>query len=201
MPTFPVKDQYLKAVKERVNLARDLDKLQLQVRKANSEAGWLQKAAEEMDIIVEDSYPFIQCCIYVLFHFICFFFLNLYFSARKYDTKEAEQSKKLADLKRKHLTTLLATPIFPKGFSGKYPLLSEELPGTSAESEEKAVDIMKNVIKVNAIEKKKNLPLYKPKKGVVFKRSNVRSIKLPKNVKDRAFRKSGFRKKGKKKLR
>lgn len=46
------------AVKERVNLARELDKLQLQVRKANSEAGWLQKAAEDMDIIVEDSYPF-----------------------------------------------------------------------------------------------------------------------------------------------
>lgn len=45
-------------VKEIVNLARDLDKLELQYRKANSESGWIQKAADDMDIVVEDKYPF-----------------------------------------------------------------------------------------------------------------------------------------------
>lgn len=41
-------------MKEIVNLARDLDKLELQHKKVKSESGWIQKAAEEMDIIVED---------------------------------------------------------------------------------------------------------------------------------------------------
>lgn len=127
------------------------------------------------------------------------FFLNLYFSLRKYDTNEAGQNKKLADLKRKQLVSLLATPIFPKGFSGKYPLLSEELPGITTENEEKAIDVMKNVIEVNAKEKKKNLPLYKPKKGTALKKNNVKNIKLTKNVRNREFKKAGFRKKGKKK--
>lgn len=55
---FPIQQNYLDAVKQRVNLARELDKLQLQVRKANSESGWFQKAAKEMDIVVDDLYPF-----------------------------------------------------------------------------------------------------------------------------------------------
>lgn len=58
MPTFPVQQNYLNAVKHRVNLARELDKLQLQVKKTNSEVGWFQKAAEDMDIVIDDLYPF-----------------------------------------------------------------------------------------------------------------------------------------------
>lgn len=60
MPVFPVQENVLKAVKERVNVARELDKLELQVRKARSDTGWLQKAAENMDIIIEDVYPLIS---------------------------------------------------------------------------------------------------------------------------------------------
>lgn len=58
IPIFPTQDKYLAAVKQRVNLAREVDKLQLQVRKVNSEEGWLQKAAKEMDIIIDGMYPF-----------------------------------------------------------------------------------------------------------------------------------------------
>ncbi|RZC39427.1 ATP-dependent RNA helicase DDX24 [Asbolus verrucosus] len=72
LPVFPVDDSYLKAVKERVNLARELDKLELEVRKGNSEVGWLQKTAEEMDIIVDDLYP-LCCC---LFSYCCIEFFN-----------------------------------------------------------------------------------------------------------------------------
>lgn len=60
IPTFPVQAKILNAVKERVNMARDLDRLELQVRKANSESGWLEKAAEDMDIIIDDRYPFLN---------------------------------------------------------------------------------------------------------------------------------------------
>ncbi|KAJ8978272.1 hypothetical protein NQ317_003056 [Molorchus minor] len=58
LPIFPVHENYLKAVKERVNLAREIDKLQLHIRKTNSEVGWIQKMAKNMDIIVAE-YPFV----------------------------------------------------------------------------------------------------------------------------------------------
>lgn len=59
IPSFPVQQDVLNTVKDIVNMARDLDKLELQFKKAKSETGWVQKAAEEMDIIVEDKYPFL----------------------------------------------------------------------------------------------------------------------------------------------
>lgn len=58
IPAFPIQNDVLNTVKAMVNAARDLDKLELQYKKAKSESGWIQKAAEEMDIIVEDKYPF-----------------------------------------------------------------------------------------------------------------------------------------------
>jgi ATP-dependent RNA helicase DDX24/MAK5 len=54
---FPVQEDCLKSVKHIVNLGRQLDKLELDMRKENSEEGWLRKAAKEMDIIVDDLYP------------------------------------------------------------------------------------------------------------------------------------------------
>lgn len=54
-----MQQNYLQAVKQRVDLARELDKLELQVKKVNSESGWFQKAAEDMDILVDDLYPFL----------------------------------------------------------------------------------------------------------------------------------------------
>lgn len=74
IPAFPVQAKILNAVKERVNMARDLDKLELQVRKANSESGWLEKAAEDMDIIIDDRYPFLNLLmlIYIQSEFVQF---------------------------------------------------------------------------------------------------------------------------------
>lgn len=54
MPTFPVVDRLLVAVKERVNVAREIDKLELTCRRDNSQKGWLQKAAKDMDLLLDD---------------------------------------------------------------------------------------------------------------------------------------------------
>lgn len=54
LPTFPVVDRLLVAVKERVNIAREIDKLELACRRNNSQKGWLQKAAKEMDILLDN---------------------------------------------------------------------------------------------------------------------------------------------------
>ncbi|KAG5880257.1 hypothetical protein JTB14_027322 [Gonioctena quinquepunctata] len=149
LPIFPVQESFLNAVKQRVNLSRELDKLQLQVRKANSEAGWFQKAADDMDIIVDDF-------------------------SRKHDSEEANKLKKVADIKRKQLASLLAMPIFPRGFSGKYPLSSQLMfPLTENVKEEKAVDLMKTTIEENERMKKKNIPLFKPKNKDRTKKNTV----------------------------
>ncbi|XP_030766553.1 ATP-dependent RNA helicase DDX24 [Sitophilus oryzae] len=168
IPIFPVEDRFLNAVKERVNLARQVDKLQLQVKKVSSEEGWLQKAANEMDIIVDGM-------------------------SKNYDSDETNSNKKLADLKRKQLTILLAKPIFPKGFSGRFPELSlENVTGFNGVSaERKAVDVMQEAINKSS-KTKRRVKLYKPKDKTEKKKRDV-VIKLGKKnnkiSKNRTFKK------------
>lgn len=52
--TFPVVDRLLIAVKERVDIARNIDKLELQCRRKNTQKNWVQKAIQDMDMIVDD---------------------------------------------------------------------------------------------------------------------------------------------------
>ena len=54
IPTFPVIDRLLVSVKERVNIAREIDSLDLRCRRDNTQKGWLKKAAEEMDILLDE---------------------------------------------------------------------------------------------------------------------------------------------------
>lgn len=53
MPLFPVSERYLNAVKERVNLAREVDKQELKLKRTQTELGWMKKHAEEMDMVIE----------------------------------------------------------------------------------------------------------------------------------------------------
>ncbi|KAB0805561.1 hypothetical protein PPYR_02531 [Photinus pyralis] len=123
LPSFPVQADFFNAVKQRVNLARELDKVELSVRKTQSESGWLQKAAEEMDIIIDDNI------------------------SMKFDSHDTQKHKKLAQLKRKQLSQLLAKPIFPKGFSGKFPITTD-IQGNAvnimSHTTENAIDVLKN---------------------------------------------------------
>jgi hypothetical protein len=40
--------------KERVSLAREIDLLELKSRKITSSAGWIEKAAMDMDIVLDE---------------------------------------------------------------------------------------------------------------------------------------------------
>lgn len=53
LPLFPVSERYLNAVKERVNLAREVDKQELKLKRTQTELGWMKKHAEEMDMVIE----------------------------------------------------------------------------------------------------------------------------------------------------
>lgn len=54
LPTFPVVDRLLIAVKERVDVARDIDKLELKCRRQNTQKSWFRKAMEDMDMVLDD---------------------------------------------------------------------------------------------------------------------------------------------------
>lgn len=49
-------------IKNIIHHARDVDRLQLVLKKQSSSQSWYQKAIDDMDIVVdeEDMYPFIQ---------------------------------------------------------------------------------------------------------------------------------------------
>lgn len=54
IPMFPIIDRLLVAVKERVNVAREIDKLELVSKRDNLKKNWLKKAAEEMDLLLDE---------------------------------------------------------------------------------------------------------------------------------------------------
>lgn len=98
---FPVTAHYLLAVRERVKLARRLDKAQHKQNRAASQEGWLKKMAEEADLDIDDD-------------------LELEIDEKKTKKKEKTEVEQM----RRELKALLKQPLFPKGtFSPRYPTL------------------------------------------------------------------------------
>ncbi|XP_033348195.1 ATP-dependent RNA helicase DDX24 isoform X2 [Bombus vosnesenskii] len=135
LPMFPVVDRLLIATKERVEIAREIDKLELKCRRDNSKKGWLRKAVEEMDLVLEEDEE------------------NL--AAEMEETATLKYQLK----KKKHqLASLMSKVLFPKGFSGKYPDVNIEY--KLNDDNQKAIDVMKKVIE--EIPKKKKERNKKP---------------------------------------
>ncbi|CAB4067875.1 DDX24 [Lepeophtheirus salmonis] len=108
LPMFPISDELMCGIKERVNIAREYDKLSLFLRKEEVSKSWMRKAAEEADLEYFDS------------------------DDEEEDEGVISQSKKRSDSKRKleatkqRLHHLLLQPITEASFSGKYPTKSEK---------------------------------------------------------------------------
>ncbi|KAH8280322.1 hypothetical protein KR018_002723 [Drosophila ironensis] len=127
LPLFPISERYLGAVRERVNLARDLDKEELKLKRVQSERGWMKKHAEEMDMIIDgyndesgsdqDEDPFVI---------------------------ERRRNRLRVETVRAQLHALLAKPIFPRGFSFKYP--SSDVAQVTTSHTQSAVETMKAAI-------------------------------------------------------
>lgn len=156
LPIFPVADRYLNAVRDRVSLARRIDVAELHVRRKTADIGWLKKSAKEMDILIDDASDFSET--------------DLYGSDEEIGV--AEQSRERRELKqlKDSLKRLLAKPVFPKGFSYKFPTsisidantpddikasLSEPTHANQRQqSNENALDVMKNAIEEHKVAKK-----------------------------------------------
>ncbi|KAK9874675.1 hypothetical protein WA026_005495 [Henosepilachna vigintioctopunctata] len=129
---FPVQQNYFEAIKQRVNLARELDKLQLQIKKTNLEVNWIDKAAKEMDIIVDN---------------------------KPNNSKELTKGKKFLDIKKKQLASLLQKPIFLERAKGKCFSQIEgfllENTTNSIQFQESAINTLKHTMESSKSRKRK----------------------------------------------
>ena len=108
--------------------------------------------------------------------------LNI-FRTFKHDKTQSNKYKKIADIKRKELASLLSKPIIPKGFSGKYLMNVENavvpLMPQSMQSE-MAIDIMKSALQKEKTKKARSL--FKPKMSTkTGTKSNTVQYKFKKN--------------------
>lgn len=141
LPMFPVESEWMATVKERVHLARRLDKLELQARRVNSEQGWIDKAVKEMDLALsDDELP------------------------TSYSREGGNNVKKEAAALRKQLTTALSKPLIPKGFSSRFPTQSGTLvvplfpgnvPSNTKTYKETAVEALKQSLEEEKSHKRK----------------------------------------------
>ncbi|XP_015126985.1 ATP-dependent RNA helicase DDX24 [Diachasma alloeum] len=132
IPTFPVVDRLLVAVKERVNVAREIDKLELRCRRDNVQKGWLKKAVEDMDLVLDEDQ--IESTM---------------------ESRESAELRRQLKRKRQQLNSLLSKPLFPKGFSGKYLEMNENI--QVLQEGQTAVQVMKKAIDEKPSGKQKKL--------------------------------------------
>uniref|UniRef100_L7M9T5 ATP-dependent RNA helicase n=1 Tax=Rhipicephalus pulchellus TaxID=72859 RepID=L7M9T5_RHIPC len=96
LPDFPIDLSMLKAVQKRVDLARKLEAESHRVRRTNYEDNWLQRAAKEMEIDLDER-----------------------MLSNTDEKKKADTKRKLKAMQFQ-LSEMLKKPLFPPGFSGKY---------------------------------------------------------------------------------
>lgn len=149
-------ERFLTAVRERVSLATQIDVQELRLRRKQTDIGWIRKNAKEMDILIDDESDFSEG--------------DLYDSDDGSGAVERSLEKRKLKQLQDNLKRLMAKPIFPKGFSYKYPsaididantpdLVKAELKQSKeAKCSDNAVEVMKN-----AIQEQKNAKKHKSK--------------------------------------
>lgn len=102
-------------------------------------------------------------------------------------------------IKRKHLTGLLAKPVFPKGFNFRYPTFNPEMIIHLEENDSKeirAIDRMKMAMEELSKTKARNMPLFKPKNKNKRKSDTIKKIKGKGSIqkqKNRKNKRSGWK--------
>ncbi|XP_061380604.1 ATP-dependent RNA helicase DDX24 [Danaus plexippus] len=141
LPTFPVPSYQISPIRDIINLARELDSLTTKKKRLTHEQSWRDRAEKEMDLIIDDDdVP---------------------------EFKSDPSIDKALKTKRKQLESILARPLFPKGFSYKYPTLNDPN-ALQVTSDEKALEVMKKAIQSGELKREKrkgkNAPLLKLEK-------------------------------------
>lgn len=117
-----------------MNLAREIDVLELKLRRKNTDIGWLKKTAKEMDIMVDDMSDFSEA--------------DLYDSDDGGGVIERSLERREVKQKQDALKRLLARPIFPKGISYKYPSTITASASDGGDATTTATSIVDNMLKI-----------------------------------------------------
>ncbi|XP_010129448.1 PREDICTED: ATP-dependent RNA helicase DDX24, partial [Buceros rhinoceros silvestris] len=119
LPFFPVENKCMTSVKERVNLAQQIEKAEFFNSRAKHHNSWLQQAAEALEIDLDDDM----------------------LMGKKTSEQEESQKQKMLKGMKKQLKHLLSQPLFKVLMKTKYPTQSGKLllPQTSVGVSESAL--------------------------------------------------------------
>ncbi|XP_043930525.1 ATP-dependent RNA helicase DDX24 [Protopterus annectens] len=127
LPLFPVETKCMAAIKERVDLARSIEKMEYHNSKAKQHNSWVQQAAEALELDVDE---------------------DLLIGGKQDEQEKSEKQKILKSLK-KQLKRALSQPVFKNIMKTRYPtqlgkLTLPHLPVANSESALNSVSKIKN---------------------------------------------------------
>ncbi|KAM6917991.1 ATP-dependent RNA helicase DDX24 [Lycodopsis pacificus] len=99
LPMFPIESKCMEAIKERVNLARQIEKIEFHNSKEKQHNSWFRQAAEAMEVDLDD---------------------DLLMGRGKDEDDDREQQRAVKGMK-KHLKHLISQPVFNNGNRTKFP--------------------------------------------------------------------------------
>ncbi|XP_009688054.1 ATP-dependent RNA helicase DDX24 isoform X2 [Struthio camelus] len=105
LPFFPVETKYMTSVKERMNLARQIEKAEFFNSRAKQHNSWLQQAADALEIDLDD---------------------DVFMGGKATEQEESQKQKMLKGMK-KQLKHMLSQPLFKVLMKTKYPTQSGKL--------------------------------------------------------------------------
>ncbi|GLD62402.1 ATP-dependent RNA helicase DDX24 [Lates japonicus] len=99
LPMFPIETKCMEAIKERVNLARKIEKIEFHNSREKQHNSWLKQAAEALEVDLDD---------------------DLLLGRARDEDADREQQKMVKGMK-KHLKHLISQPVFKNVIKTKYP--------------------------------------------------------------------------------
>ncbi|NXT83271.1 DDX24 helicase, partial [Zapornia atra] len=133
LPFFPVETKCMTSIKERVNLARQIEKAEFFNSWAKQHDSWLQQAAEALEVDLDDDM----------------------FMGKKASEQEESQKQKMLKGMKKQLKHMLSQPLFKVLMKTKYPTQSGKLPQISVGISESAL----STVSKQQAKKKKSMKL------------------------------------------
>ncbi|NXT34536.1 DDX24 helicase, partial [Pelecanoides urinatrix] len=135
LPFFPVETKCMTSIKERMNLARQIEKAEFFNSRVKQHNSWLQQAAEALEIDLDDDM----------------------FMGKKASEQEESQKQKMLKGMKKQLKHMLSQPLFKVLMKTKYPTQSGKLllPQTSVGISESAL----GTVSKQQAKKKKSIKL------------------------------------------
>lgn len=122
IPLFPVQTKYMDAVKERIRLARQIEKAEYRNFQACLHNSWIEQAAAALEIELEEEM----------------------YKGGKVDQQEERRRQKQMKILKKELRQLLAQPLFKDDLKTKYPTQSGQPPvlGSAPRNAESALSCL-----------------------------------------------------------